>query len=65
MLTQSPIGRLLPRKATARVVEALADTRVVLVNGARQRGKSTLAAQVGADRGAELQRTCSARTKRA
>jgi uncharacterized protein len=33
---------LLPRHAQALVIEALADTRVVLVNGARQAGKSTL-----------------------
>jgi uncharacterized protein len=33
---------LVPRKAQSLVTEALADTRVVLVNGARQAGKSTL-----------------------
>jgi predicted AAA+ superfamily ATPase len=33
---------LLPRRAQTLVSEALADTRVVLVNGARQAGKSTL-----------------------
>lgn len=33
---------LLPRKAELLVAEALEDTRVVLVNGARQAGKSTL-----------------------
>ncbi|MEJ3747920.1 ATP-binding protein [Actinomycetes bacterium KLBMP 9797] len=33
---------LIPRHAQALVNEALADTRVVLVNGARQAGKSTL-----------------------
>lgn len=43
----SPIGRILPRHAAAAVEEALADTRVVLVNGARQCGKSTLVAQIG------------------
>ncbi|MQA62039.1 MAG: DUF4143 domain-containing protein [Actinophytocola sp.] len=32
----------MPRRARALVEEALADTRVVLVNGARQSGKSTL-----------------------
>jgi predicted AAA+ superfamily ATPase len=42
----SPIGRILPRRATAVVEQALADTRVVLVNGARQCGKSTLAAEI-------------------
>src|SRR5215468_6529068 len=33
---------LIPRRATSAVVEALTDTRVVLINGARQSGKSTL-----------------------
>jgi predicted AAA+ superfamily ATPase len=33
---------LVPRHAEEQVLEALADTRVVLVNGARQAGKSTL-----------------------
>ncbi len=33
---------LLPRRAESLVTEALTDTRVVLVNGARQAGKSTL-----------------------
>jgi uncharacterized protein len=50
---QSPIGRILPRHAAIAVAEALADTRVVLVNGARQCGKSTLVAQLGAEREAE------------
>jgi uncharacterized protein len=49
----SPIGHILPRHATRAVEEALTDTRVVLVNGARQAGKSTLVAQLGAARGAE------------
>src|SRR5215471_14254918 len=35
-----------PRRAAALVTEALADTRVVILNGARQVGKSTLAARV-------------------
>lgn len=34
------------------VEEALADTRVILVNGARQAGKSTLVSLIGEDRGA-------------
>ncbi|MFC7623159.1 ATP-binding protein [Microlunatus sp. GCM10028923] len=42
----SPVGRILPRHASSLVQEALADTRVVLVNGARQSGKSTLVIQV-------------------
>ncbi|MDR1214572.1 MAG: ATP-binding protein [Propionibacteriaceae bacterium] len=47
----SPIGRLLPRRAQPGVIEALADTRVVLINGARQCGKSTLVAQIAQERG--------------
>jgi predicted AAA+ superfamily ATPase len=35
-------SRLVPRRAESLVHEALEDTRVVLVNGARQVGKSTL-----------------------
>src|SRR5215510_11423165 len=35
------------------ITEALADTRVVLVNGARQGGKSTLVRLVGQTHGAE------------
>ncbi|KLL12087.1 ATP-binding protein [Protofrankia coriariae] len=36
-------GALVRRKAEALIVEALGDTRVVAINGARQAGKSTLA----------------------
>lgn len=49
----SPVGRILPRHASRAVEAALADTRVVLVNGARQCGKSTLVTQIAGDRGAE------------
>ena len=35
-----------PRRAEAFVSEALSDTRVVIINGARQVGKSTLAERV-------------------
>jgi predicted AAA+ superfamily ATPase len=35
--------RLFSRHAEQMAIEALADTRVVVVNGARQVGKSTLA----------------------
>lgn len=52
-LPRSPVGRLIPRHVALRITEALDDTRVVLVNGARQSGKSTLVAQVGAKRGAQ------------
>ena len=41
-MATSPIGRVLKRHAEQTILEALADTRVVLVNGARQSGKSTL-----------------------
>jgi predicted AAA+ superfamily ATPase len=45
-IPRSPIGRILPRHAERRVKEALADTRVVRINGARQCGKSTMVAQL-------------------
>lgn len=41
-------GQLVARRAQALVAEALGDTRVVLVNGARQAGKSTLTRLVAA-----------------
>jgi predicted AAA+ superfamily ATPase len=41
---------LIPRHAESLVTEALADTRVVLVNGARQAGKSTLTRMAAGDR---------------
>jgi uncharacterized protein len=44
------VERLIPRHATALVAEALTDTRVVLVNGARQAGKSTLTRLTTAER---------------
>jgi predicted AAA+ superfamily ATPase len=48
----TPLGRLLDRHAEPVIDQALADTRVVLVNGARQSGKSTLVKQVARARGA-------------
>jgi len=42
---------VVPRHAAARVAEALADTRIVTVEGPRQAGKSTLCAGIAADRG--------------
>jgi predicted AAA+ superfamily ATPase len=42
-----------PRRAASAVAEALADTRVVLINGARQAGKSTLVRAVAGERAAE------------
>jgi len=48
----SPLGTILPRRAARAVREALGDTRVVLVNGARQSGKSTLVGQIAQETGA-------------
>lgn len=62
---QSPIGRILPRHAAIRMTDALADTRVVLLNGARQCGKSTLVASVGCERGAEWRSLDHAATRQA
>jgi len=42
-----------PRHASSAVAEALADTRVVLVNGARQAGKSTLVRALAGQQAAE------------
>lgn len=42
-----------PRRATEPVKEALADTRAVLVNGARKSGKSTLVRRIGPGHGAD------------
>lgn len=48
-----PIGNdLYPRHARKTVAAALQDTRVVVINGARQTGKSTLARLVAADHAA-------------
>jgi len=44
-------GQLLPRQAESRLLEALADTPVVLIHGPRQCGKTTLAQMVGTPRG--------------
>ncbi|MGL5850766.1 MAG: ATP-binding protein, partial [Phycicoccus sp.] len=46
----TPAPDLYPRHASAAVSRALEDTRVVVVNGARQTGKSTLARLVTDDR---------------
>ncbi|MFB8001519.1 ATP-binding protein [Nocardia sp. NPDC056000] len=43
----------MPRHAHSAVHEALADTRVVLINGARQCGKSTLVSRIGREVDAE------------
>ena len=46
----SLVEGLYPRRAFAAVTAALSDTRVVVINGARQSGKSTLARLVAQDR---------------
>ncbi|MDR1150907.1 MAG: ATP-binding protein [Bifidobacteriaceae bacterium] len=46
-----PGGEWHPRFLAARIMEALRDTRIVLLQGARQVGKSTLASQIAQDRG--------------
>jgi len=48
-----PHPGFVPRRATSAIADALADTRVVLVNGARQAGKSTLVRAVAGQRAAE------------
>lgn len=64
-MPESPIGRILPRHATSAVEEALGDTRVVLVNGARQCGKSTLVDQIGAQRAGQWRSLDRATTRQA
>jgi predicted AAA+ superfamily ATPase len=46
-------SEFVPRHAAFSIAEALDDTRVVLVNGARQAGKSTLVRAVAGERTAE------------
>lgn len=64
-IPESPLGRLLSRHAERAVTEALLDTRVVLVNGARQGGKSTLVQLVGTAHSAEWRTLDRAVTRRA
>lgn len=45
--SRMPDDAPLPRLAESRLIEALADTPVVLVHGPRQRGKTTLSMEVG------------------
>ena len=61
----SPIGRILPRRAAEAIEAALGDTRVVLVNGARQCGKSTLVAQIADRRESEWRSLDRAATRQA
>jgi uncharacterized protein len=60
-----PLGKLLTRHAEASVTEALTDTRVVLVNGARQSGKSTLVGVVAKGRDAQWRNLDNAITRQA
>ncbi len=61
----SPLGKLLARHAEVAITEALADTRVVLVTGARQSGKSTLVGLVAKGRDAEWRNLDTAVTRQA
>jgi len=61
----SPLGHLIDRRARAVVEEALGDTRVVLVNGARQCGKSTLVRLVAEAGGARWRTLDNESTRRA
>ena len=64
-IPQSPLGRVIPRRAFAVAAEAMSDTRVVIINGARQSGKSTLAAQLGAEADADWRTLDDAPTRNA
>jgi len=63
--SESAVNRAyVPRRAADAVLDALADTRVVLVNGARQSGKSTLVRRIGRESGADWYSLDDADTKR-
>lgn len=61
----TPLGHVLPRRAERLVTDALTDTRVVVLNGARQCGKSTLARVIGDRHGAESRTLDAEATRRA
>jgi uncharacterized protein len=61
----SPLGKLLARHSETALTEALADTRVVLVTGARQCGKSTLLGLVAKGRDAQWRNLDAAATRQA
>jgi predicted AAA+ superfamily ATPase len=54
----------IPRHAEAQVAEALADTRIVAVEGPRQAGKSTLCTKIAAERGMGVVTLDDANTRR-
>jgi uncharacterized protein len=62
---QTLLGSAVPRHAEAAVGAALEDTRVVLVNGARQSGKSTLVRLIARGRDAEWRDLDTALTRNA
>jgi uncharacterized protein len=64
-VSPSPLGRLVPRHSESAVAEALLDTRVVVVTGARQCGKSTLVQVVAKGRAAEWRSLDAAVTRQA
>lgn len=55
-MTTEPVAGFIPRAAAAGIHAALADTRVVVITGARQVGKSTLARHVLARSSGALER---------
>lgn len=61
----TPLGHVLPRRAASVVADALGDTRVVLVTGARQCGKSTLVRVLATGRRAEWRNLDAAATRQA
>ncbi|WP_234391214.1 ATP-binding protein [Nocardia suismassiliense] len=64
-MVQTLLGPAKPRHAETMVAEALEDTRVVLVNGARQCGKSTLVRLAAKGRDAEWRDLDTALTRQA
>ncbi|MFI6899767.1 ATP-binding protein [Nonomuraea sp. NPDC050394] len=64
-MVTTPHGQLVRRHAEQAVTDALADTRVVLVNGARQSGKSTLVRQLAKSGGTEWRDLDDALTRQA
>jgi uncharacterized protein len=62
---RTPLGHVVRRRAAELVTDALGDTRVVVVTGARQCGKSTLVRVVAGDRTAEWRNLDSAAVRAA